>query len=38
MFKKRAKKLPPKEGCYNDESAFAEAERCFKCGLFPKTS
>ena len=38
MFKKRAKTLPPKEGCYVDESAFAEAERCFKCGLFPKTS
>lgn len=36
MFKKRAQKEVPKKGCYDDEVAFIEAERCLQCGLFPK--
>ena len=36
MFKKRAQQAVPKKGCYDDEAAFVEAERCLQCGLFPK--
>ena len=37
FFKKRKSLKAPKQDCYTYEEALAEADRCFKCGLFPKT-
>jgi 2,4-dienoyl-CoA reductase-like NADH-dependent reductase (Old Yellow Enzyme family) len=36
MFKTRKQQPVPEDGNYDDQDAFIEAERCFKCGLFPK--